>query len=249
MKENSSNSARIEIILSDISKKDRILLILSLDDFSPKTTKEIKDIGSNLGLTEIYRWNVSQILSNYPDLVLSISRTWNISSKGREYIESLVNDKSNSSDDIPELDFIDDLTSQVSDEYIKNFINEAIGCFKAGFYRASIVLAWEGAISVLYDYVIKNRLADFNIEATRRFQNRNNRWKPARNYDDLTNMKESEFLEVLVVLSIIGNDVKKELLHKLTMRNSCGHPNSLSIGKLTVGFYLEFLVKNVFQKF
>ncbi len=245
-----SNSTYEQLLFKpNLSQKDRILLLLSYNNFSPKSVKDLKSIGLNLGLTEIVRWNVSQILSNYNNLVISIDRKWNITSEGKQHIISLIDSKTNPKEHIIESGFDDDLIDQITNKDIRLFTEQAVGCYKEGFYRASVVLAWEGAIFVLYDYVIKNSLIAFNNEATRRFQNRRERWKSAINADDLTNMKESEFLEILVTISIIGKSVKKELLHKLDLRNSCGHPNSLTISKLTVASYLEFLVENIFQKF
>jgi len=233
----------------NLSQKDRILLLLSYNSLSPKSTEELKSLGIYLGLTEIARWHISQILSNNRNLVILMDRKWHATSEGQQYINILTKNKVNSKNNIVESDFDDDLINQITDKDIRLFTEQAVGCYKAGFYRASVVLAWEGAMSVLYDYVIKNHLIDFNTEATHRLQSRREKWKPAKNVDDLTNMKESEFLEILAKLSVIGGDVKKELLHNLTLRNSCGHPNSLSIGKFAVASYLEFLVNNVFQKF
>lgn len=62
-------------------------------------------------------------------------------------------------------------------------------------------------------------------------------------------MKESIFLDILESISVIGNDVKKELKKCLDLRNSCGHPNSLVIGENRVAAHVEILILNVFSKF
>lgn len=60
------------------------------------------------------------------------------------------------------------------------FVEEAIKCFEAGLYRSAVLMSWIGAMSILYDYVIANKLAEFNVEASR-----NPKWKTARTKDDL----------------------------------------------------------------
>ena len=126
-----------------------------------------------------------------------------------------------------------------------SFVEQAIQCFEAEFHRAAVVLSWVGAISVLYEHVRKNKLADFNEEAIRRFP----KWKPAKTKDDLARMKEKHFLEVLEGISVIGKSVKDELETCLKLRNGCGHPNSLKLAEHRVSSHLETLILNVFSQF
>ncbi len=125
------------------------------------------------------------------------------------------------------------------------FLEEAVHCFEQNLYRAAVVLSWIGAVSLLYDYVEQNCLTDFNTEATKR----NNKWRPAKNADDLTQMKEHDFLDILDALSIIGKNVKQELQECLNRRNACGHPNNLTVGQNMAAAHLETLILNVFSKF
>ena len=111
--------------------------------------------------------------------------------------------------------------------------------------RSAVVLSWVGAISLLYDHVVANNLSDFNTEAHRR----NPKWKAAKNKDDLTRMKEHEFLQVLPAISVLGKSVKDELEGCLKFRNGCGHPNGLSIGESRVTGHIESLILNVYSKF
>jgi hypothetical protein len=105
------------------------------------------------------------------------------------------------------------------------------------------VLSWVGAVSLLHKYVVDNELSNFNTEATRSDQ----KWRPEKNTDDLARMKESDFLDVITALSIIGKSVKKELGNCLDLRNGCWHPNSLKIGDTRVAAHIEILILNVCQ--
>ena len=62
-------------------------------------------------------------------------------------------------------------------------------------------------------------------------------------------MKETDFLDRIVALSIVGKNVKAELKECLDRRNGCGHPNSLKIGANTVTHHIEILLLNVFKPF
>jgi hypothetical protein len=73
--------------------------------------------------------------------------------------------------------------------------------------RAAVVLSWVGAIGVLYDHVVAYELVSFNAVATRR----DAKWKLAKLNDDLSRMKEYDFLNALEAISVIGKNVKQEL--------------------------------------
>ena len=100
-------------------------------------------------------------------------------------------------------------------------------------------------MSVLHDYIVANKLSEFNTEAT----SRNSKRKAAKTADDLGLMREDTFLDVLQAISVIGKNVKQELKKALTLRNGCGHPNSLKLAEHKVSAHIEDLVLNVFAKF
>lgn len=91
----------------------------------------------------------------------------------------------------------------------------------------------------------KHHLVAFNAEA----QRRDPKWRSAKNADGLARMGESDFLNILEHLSVIGKNVKQELEASLKRRNGCGHPNSLQIGENAVAAHVETLILNVFAKY
>jgi hypothetical protein len=62
-------------------------------------------------------------------------------------------------------------------------------------------------------------------------------------------MQESDFLDILDKISVIGKSVKLELGVCLTLRNGCGHPNSLKIADHRVAAHIESLILNIFSRF
>jgi hypothetical protein len=135
--------------------------------------------------------------------------------------------------------------AKIADEDTRVFVEEAVKAYEFGLYRSAIVISWLAAVNLLYRHVVANELSAFNIEAARV----NPKWKAAKTSDDLGEMKEFEFLERLVAISVIGQNVKTALQECLRRRNGCGHPSSLKVKANTVTHHLETLLLNVFQKF
>ncbi len=135
--------------------------------------------------------------------------------------------------------------ARIADPDVVAFVTEAVLCFENHLYRAAVVLSWVGSLSLLYEHVIKHKLAAFNAESTRR----NAKWKAAKTRDDLALMSEFDFLQILETISVLGKSVKHELEGCLKLRNGCGHPNSLRIGENRVSAHIEILILNVFSKY
>jgi len=232
-----------------LPRQDALLLILCVDAKVPKEVAKIKQLGRQAGLTEIQKWNVSEALRQAKGLAIRLPGGWAITSKGREHIQELdVLPKSISPKTIHFATSLRHAVKNISNDDTIAFIEEAIKCFEVGFYRSSVVLSWVGAISLLQDQIINHHLTTLNIEA----QKREAKWKAAKTKDDLSRMKESEFLDIIGAppISLIGKNVKEELKNNcLQLRNACGHPNTLEIGENRVAAHIEVLVMNVFSKF
>lgn len=232
------------LIKPEYSRRDKILLCLATDNYQPKQIRDIKSLAVGSGLRPAGRWNLSQILKDSGALVRRVDEGWELSSDGRRLIAEIAGPSASAA--VPAVaSSLRQYLPTISDTNTKEFLEEAIECFEQDHYRASVVLSWVGAVSALQHHVIKHRLADFNSEALARHSD----WKPAKTPDDLSLMKESEFLIILERLSIIGKNVKKELGNCLDLRNACGHPNSLKLGTARVSAHLEILILNVFAVF
>jgi len=229
----------------NLSRKDSVFLILYCETDSPKSITEIKKIGKEAGLSEIEKWNIADILGKTKGLSCKIKGGWILTKKGKEYVSSLEYFKNkrpalkNVADDLKVL------IKNLPNTDTQLFLEEALLCFEMGCYRASVVLSWAGAVYILYKYIVDSNLDSFNEEATKR----DSKWKNAKTIDDLGRMKEKDFIDILVLLSVIGKNVKGELEVCLKLRNSCGHPNSLEIGENRVAAHLETLINNIYSKF
>ena len=230
----------------NLSQQDKVLLILLSQDETPISARNIQSTALAHGVKQVTSWNVPRILANANDngYAVKMPEGWILTPSGRRYIQ----EKYLPNDPVSTKEVALGLRSRldkISNPDTREFVKEAIGCLEADLKRSGVVMSWIGAISILYDYVVANRLADFNARA----KQVNTKWKTAVTRDDLAKMREEEFLEILAHLSIIGGNVKEELKNRLRLRNSCGHPNSYQVGKLQVQYHIEFLILNVFEKF
>lgn len=228
----------------DLGRKEKILIALAVEGFSPKQVKEIKVVCLTHGLPEAAKWNVSQLLKDLGNLVVKLPQGWSITSSGKAQLS--------------ELGVIDDpgpaakshvvlrkYVSQIRSDRSKEFLAEAVKALEYGLLRSAVVLSWVGAVSILYEEVLANHLTAFNSECSKR----NPKWKAAKSIDGLSSMKEYDFLQVVQAISMIGKNTKHELELCLKLRNSCGHPNSFRLGENRVASHIEVLVLNVYQQF
>jgi hypothetical protein len=222
-----------------------LLLILFYEKNRPKKIKEIIKIGKDIGLKDIGKWNVSNYLRRAKGKAILTPGGWELSpAVHSDFISEIGNPEK-----VSIVSGVRKHLAKIKNRQILEFIEEAISCFENDQNRAAVVLSWVGAVAILYEHILKNSLTDFNVDASRRYSGRGEKWKYAKTVDDLGEMKEFEFLEVLRTISVIGKSEKDVLNSCLKLRNGCGHPNSLKIGPKKVEAHLEDLILNVYSKF
>jgi len=223
-----------------LNRTGKLLTCLAMDGKPTKTVAEIKKIALSAGLREVNRWNISDLLRKSNGRAIRTQNGWELAPDARPTANG-----TGSGGQIAALNELRSNLVRLRNSGSKSFVEEAIACLEHHLYRSAVVLSWVGAIALLYEHVIGNRIADFNSEALRRAP----KWKRAVTPDDLARMKEVDFLDTLEAISAIGKSVKKQLQHCLDLRNGCGHPNSLAIGGSIAAAHVQILVLNVFAKF
>jgi hypothetical protein len=129
-------------------------------------------------------------------------------------------------------------------------LDESLKCYKAGAFRAAIVMCWNLAYDHLLSYVLHHRLADFNSQWPISFPKKHaqSRISAIAIRDDFSELKESEVLMVCKSAAIISGDVYKILHEKLDRRNSAAHPSGVRIEQLQAESFIDDIVKNVVLK-
>jgi hypothetical protein len=141
----------------------------------PKSVSEIKVIATDAGLRSTQKWNVSSLLCSASTRAIRTPKGWELTEDGNKYIRSLAGAYVRSGTPKIAISLRKELT-RIKDPLTNSFVEEAVKCFEQGLFRAAVVLSWVGAISLLYNNVINNKLVQFNSEAKKRYP----KWKDAK---------------------------------------------------------------------
>lgn len=227
-----------------LGRADRLLLCFGLNLDNPWTVAGLREVASEVGLRDARIWNVSAILGRQNGLVVRGPRGWELTSHGRARINELA--RSQGDPQVFEvLSGLRDQAQRISNPVTLGFVEEALACLEHELLRAAVVLSWAGAISVLYEHVLKHHLGKFNCEGKRRIQ----KWRDIVNIEGLSRIKEGEFLDIAEGAAIIGRSIRDELQGCLRLRNGCAHPNKLRIGKARAAAHVESLINNVYSAY
>jgi len=139
-----------------------------------------------------------------------------------------------------------DLIGKVSDSSEKEFLQEAISCYRVEAYRAFIIMTWIAAITHLQKYIFASQLNEFNVALAK---NPDKKIKKIINYDDFSDLKEVKLIEIARAANIISNDVRKVLDEKLGTRNSAGHPSGVKISGHKATEFASDLISNLLLKY
>lgn len=229
----------------DLGKLDKVLLVLATRD-GPVAVSKINELADAAGFRAMRKWNVSATLGASKGKAIRTTG-WELTDAGKMHLRDLgVSTVSPAAMQVA-VDLRKYLTD-ITDDQTRDFVEEAIKCHEAELYRSAIVMSWLGAVDVLQKHVHQHHLAAFNAEATR-VASKGRPWKPAKSQDDIGKMGESDFLDRIEALSIIGKNVKAQLKACLDLRNGCGHPNTLKVSVNKSAAHIETLLQNVFEKF
>ena len=205
---------------------------------------DVKQTALKCGLRAAAKWNISDVLRKSDGCAIRTDTGWELTDQGRAAVARMANLRTTGAVVKRTVADVRQHVQKISSQQAREFIDEAISCFENGQLRAAVVFSWVGAVSVMHDHVINRALAAFNAEGRRR----DGRWKDARNGDELGRMKEHDFLDVLEAIGVVGKNVKQTLQNQcLSLRNACGHPNSLRITENSVAAHLDALILNVYS--
>ena len=141
---------------------------------------------------------------------------------------------------------LNDLPGRVPDLTEKNFLTEALSCYRIKAYRACVVMTWNLAYSHLLHWILTDpkRVERFNAAISRRYPNK----KPVitiAKYDDFEELKESEVIEVCNTAAVLNGNIIRILREKLGKRNSAAHPSSIVVVQSQADDVITDLVNNV----
>lgn len=143
-----------------------------------------------------------------------------------------------------------ELPQRVPDLAERTFLDEALTCFQHEAFRAAIVMTWNLAYHHLCDFVLKNKLADFNQRWPVNYpgMHKNGQKQIAKMEDFADELKEAEVIAICASARIITGDMQKVLASGLAKRNSAAHPSSIAINQVQAEAHIDDLVNNLVLK-
>jgi hypothetical protein len=141
---------------------------------------------------------------------------------------------------------IQSLVGVVNSHAEKEFLEEALCCFRNSAFRAAIVMTWNLSFFHFSEWIFKNHLIDFNNQLVKTYPKAS--ISAVSKMDDFSSLKESEIIQVAKSGGFISNDVAKILKDKLDKRNSAAHPSNIKIMQYQAEDFITDLVNNVVIK-
>lgn len=125
---------------------------------------------------------------------------------------------------------LDELVLKCRDQKAKDYIREAIACYKAGAFRSSIVSTW---VAVSFDII--HKLKELSLAGDKEAENQIESFDRARRLGDVTNSLRFE-REILAVcrdkLELISPVEFIDLERLQEDRNRCAHPSMTADGEI-----------------
>lgn len=139
---------------------------------------------------------------------------------------------------------LSDLPSKVPSTAERDFLKEALNCYKVKAYRAAIVMVWNLAYDHLMEWLLddQTRLDKFNAAVPKRFPKKQ---ATINARDDFEEFKESEVIAVCRTARLLGKNVVEILESKLKRRNTVAHPSSVVVTQAQADDAITDLVNNV----
>jgi len=141
-----------------------------------------------------------------------------------------------------------DLPGKIPDAAERDFLSEALTCFRNKAFRASIVMTWNLTYFHLCHHVLTHKLTDFNAGYPTRHPGIHKKAKAPTitTYDDFaSDLKESEVIEICRSANIITKEQFNALDRQIGRRNSAAHPSTTVITYLQAEEFIHDLVTNV----
>lgn len=140
-----------------------------------------------------------------------------------------------------------DLPGKVPDLAEREFLTEALNCYRVRAFRAAIIMSW----NLSYDHLVRwvfadaGRLQSLNAGISLKYPKKN---LVLTKYEDADELKESEFIEASRTGKLLDKNTAQILREKLGRRNMAAHPSRVSITQHQADDMITDLVANVILK-
>lgn len=233
------------------TQQDRVLAVLYYRERYEQTTALTVDgIRQGLKSARIKRWakvNVADVLSKSGPLVDTSGvqgkkRLWNLTDSGREHVRKLLGLPKADLEVEHDVGTLEDLVAKVSDDDVRDYLDEALRCLQVGALRACVVFVWSAGIRTIQMGMITKGPAT----VTAALQKHDPKTRSVNSLDDFAHVKDATTLLAAKDLGVLDKNEKDTLTEALNLRNRCGHPGKYRPGVKKVSALVEDLTSIVF---
>lgn len=135
---------------------------------------------------------------------------------------------------------VQELLSKIPDHDENEYLQEALGCWEAGFLKGATVLLWCAAIDRIHKVIegkgfsVFNQTCEFMRAQTTGKYKRFNKVYSVQSLSDLRTVFDSEILLILEAMQLIDSNERTRLVSCFDMRCHSGHPGAAPITKYNV---------------
>lgn len=140
---------------------------------------------------------------------------------------------------------LSELPAKVPDISEQAFLDETLRCYRAGAFRATIVMVWNLAFDHLVAWILREqtRLDAFNAAIPVRYPKRSGLKLGKR--EDFDELKEFEIIEVAYTAGLVSKNRTEILRERLKRRNMAAHPSQVTIEQPQADDMISDLVNNL----
>lgn len=182
---------------------------------------------------------LTAMLSRKPKEVLRDTRGYVLETRIREPLEARYGQRAAT---IQVDQLLAELPTRIPNLVERDFLKEALICFRHKAFRAAIVMTWNLAYDHLCEHVLTKKLAEFNGQLPKTYPRAD--ISVIATKEDFSELKESQVMQVCRSANITSKDVHKVLKEKLDRRNTYAHPSTITLAPQTAEEYIIDLVNN-----
>ena len=188
--------------------------------------------------------NTSQLLAQLTEQghLLKDGAGWRLAREPRDKLEQKYGQRAET---VAVDRLLSELPGRITDVACREYLEEALICFRSGAFRAAVIMTWNVTYGHLVSVLAARSLPRFNAQMSTMFGGKK---KPVGSVDDFQKLKESEVIEVCNAGGLISKEVAKVLDEKLGKRNTAAHPSGATVDKLQAEAFISDLVKNALLK-
>lgn len=184
---------------------------------------------------------LSRLVKKRPPQLVKVGKSYRLTGTVRRSLDQKYNKQPAA---IAVSKLLADLPKSVPNIAERDFLKEALDCYKVRAYRASIVMVW----NLAYDHIVEWILADqgrvdkLNAGIQKRFPKKN---LTIVDRDDFEELKESELIDACRTARLFNKNIVEILVAKLKRRNSAAHPSTIVVTQAQADDSITDLVNNV----